>query len=181
LDGSHRIRALSAERGLDWDHVTEEGHKWLIDELLHEDELRFDIRGILDIIQRMLNYMPPTIEPSSRQATGLGDNELVRMLKALADPSRLSIFNMLMEGVQCNCEIAGRLGFSLSLISHHLRVLREVGLVEAERDEQDARWIYYAIHREKLAQLDASVRHLLDANRIQPRLPSCGPKSCATC
>lgn len=32
--------------------------------------------------------------------------------------------------------------------------------------------------RGRLAQLDAAMRHLLDADRIQPRLPSCGPKSC---
>jgi len=103
------------------------------------------------------------------------------MLKALADPSRLQIFNMLMEGVQCNCEIAERLGFSLSLISHHLRVLREVGLVNSERDPQDGRWIYYSVDRDRLTQLDAAMRHLLDVNRIQPRLPSCGPRRCDTC
>ena len=103
------------------------------------------------------------------------------MLKALADPSRLRIFNMLMEGVQCNCEIAERTGFSLSLISHHLRVLHEAGLVQSERDTQDARWIYHSVDQEALAQLDAAMRHLLDADRIQPRLPSCGPKSCESC
>ncbi len=105
---------------------------------------------------------------------------LAAALKALADPTRLSIFNMLMEGVQCNCEIAERLNLSLSLISHHLRVLREAGLVESIRDEQDGRWIYYSIERPKLAQLDAAMRHLLDEKRIQPRLPSCeiGRASC---
>ena len=115
------------------------------------------------------------------QGAGLDQEELARVLKALADPSRLSIFNMLMEGVQCNCEIAERLGFSLSLISHHLRVLHEVGLVRSERDTRDARWIYHSIDRSKLAQLDAALRHLLDVNRIQPRLPSCGPRTCGTC
>ena len=90
-------------------------------------------------------------------------------------------FSMLMEGVQCNCEIAERLGFSLSRISHHLHVLHDVGLVQSERDDRDARWIYHSVNRHKLAQLDAAMRHLLDANRIQPRLPSCGPKSCESC
>jgi len=129
----------------------------------------------------MLNYMPEATELSLCESPGPGEAELARMLKALAHPSRLSIFNMLMEGVQCNCEISERLGFSLSLISHHLRVLHEVGLVRSERDEQDARWIYHSIDRGKLAQLDAAMRHLLDVNRILPRLPSCGPQSCDTC
>ena len=102
---------------------------------------------------------------------------LTGMLKALSEPTRLSIFDMLMEGVQCNCEIAERLGLSLSLISHHLHVLRQVGLVQSERDPDDARWIYYSISQKALMQLDEEMRHLLDVNRIQPRLPSCGPRA----
>jgi DNA-binding transcriptional ArsR family regulator len=129
----------------------------------------------------MLNYMPLTTELPALEGQNLPEEELARMLKALAEPSRLSIFNMLMEGVQCNCEIAERLGFSLSLISHHLRVLHEVDLVQSERDAQDARWIYHSVNRARLAQLDAAMRHLLDANRIQPRSPVCGPKSCESC
>ena len=129
----------------------------------------------------MLNYLSQATEPPILERHGLDQEELARVLKALVDPSRLSIFNMLMEGVQCNCEIAKRLGFSLSLISHHLRVLHDVGLVQSERDDQDARWIYHSVRRPRLAQLDAAMRHLLDVDRIQPRLPSCGPKSCEGC
>ena len=101
---------------------------------------------------------------------------LAAKLKALSDPRRLSIFDMLMEGVQCNCEIADRLGISLSLISHHLRVLRQAGLVRSERDPYDARWIYYSVDRGALAQLALELEDLLDVGRIQPRLPSCGPQ-----
>ena len=102
------------------------------------------------------------------------------MLKALGEPTRLSIFDMLMGGVQCNCEIAQRLGLSPSLISHHLGVLRQVGLIQSEHDSDDPRWIYYSIDRQALVQLDQEMRHLLDASRIQPRLPSCGPRVTAT-
>ena len=129
----------------------------------------------------MLNHFPRATESPILQEQGLDQEDLARVLRALADPSRLCIFGILMEGVQCNCEIAERLGFSLSLISHHLRVLHDVGLVQSERDDQDARWIYHSVNRQKLAQLDAALRHLLDVNRIQPRLPSCGPKSCESC
>jgi ArsR family transcriptional regulator len=129
----------------------------------------------------MLNYISSTTKSALQECGPLQEGELARVLKALADPSRLCIFNMLMEGVQCSCEIAERLGFSLSLISHHLRVLREVGLVSSERDTQDARWIYYSIDRERLAQLEVAMKHLLDVNRIQPRVPSCGPRGCETC
>ena len=102
-------------------------------------------------------------------------------LKSLSDPTRLSVFDMLMEGVQCNCEISERLDLSLSLISHHVRILREAGMVRSERDPDDARWIYHSIDRETLADLSEAVTHLLDVRRIQPRQPACGPKRRARC
>lgn len=101
---------------------------------------------------------------------------LIQALKTLADPSRLHIFNLLMEGVHCNCELAARLDISLSLVSHHLRVLREAGLVDTERDAHDARWIYYTINPVTLAALDIALRQLLDVSRIQSRIPSCSPE-----
>jgi DNA-binding transcriptional ArsR family regulator len=128
----------------------------------------------------MFNYQSSKVQVSA-QDQSRDELGVAEMLKALGDPSRLSIFNMLMEGVQCNCEIAERLGFSLSLVSHHLHILRQVGLVQCEHDPTDARWIYYSINRHTLAGLDAQMRHLLDIQRIQPRLPSCGPRGCDRC
>jgi ArsR family transcriptional regulator len=106
---------------------------------------------------------------------------LAKALKTLSDPTRLGIFDMLMEGVQCNCEISERLGLSLSLVSHHLRTLRQAGLVQGERDSEDARWIYYSIDQGMLEQLGQALNHLLNIERIQPRVPSCGPQRCDTC
>ena len=103
---------------------------------------------------------------------------LLTRLKALADSTRLAILNLLMEGVQCNCEIAERLDLSLSLISHHMRTLREAGLVEFEKDPLDARWVYFRVDPKALQDLRAELDQLLDAERIQPRQPCCGPKQC---
>ena len=125
----------------------------------------------------MLNQLAP--ETKTAKATGdLEQEVLVRLLKALSDPTRLSIFDMLMEGVQCNCEIADRLDLSLNLISHHLRVLREAGLVQSQRAEEDARWIYYTVDTDALGALSEALRRLLDETRIQPRQPCCGPRGC---
>lgn len=107
---------------------------------------------------------------------GQGENRLAGLLKVLSDPTRLAIFDVLMDGVQCNCEIAERLGISLSLISHHLSVLRKAGLVESERDPEDARWIYYSVDRDALRNLRQALNLLLDPERIHPRRPSCGPR-----
>lgn len=63
---------------------------------------------------------------------------LVQWLKALAEPKRLQILNLLMDGVQCNCELGEHLDMAPNLISHHLSVLRKAGLVDVERDAEDA-------------------------------------------
>jgi ArsR family transcriptional regulator len=103
---------------------------------------------------------------------------LVRVLKALGDATRISILDLLMEGTQCNCELAERLDLSPSLLSHHLRVLRLAGLIQGQRDPDDERWIYYSVDRAVIEEMGALLGHLLDVRRIQPRSPLCGPKGC---
>lgn len=101
---------------------------------------------------------------------------LTNRLKVLAEPKRLLILHLLMEGVQCNCELGGALEMPPNLISHHLGVLRRAGLVDVERDALDARWIYYSINRQALVELNASFGLFFDPARIQPRRPTCGPQ-----
>jgi len=102
--------------------------------------------------------------------------ELAETLKVLSDPTRLAIFDLLMQGVQCNCEIGSNLKLEMNLISHHLKVLRDADLVDAERDAVDGRWVYYSVNKSALAQLRAQLSAFLDPQRIQPRLPTCGPR-----
>lgn len=101
---------------------------------------------------------------------------MAAVFKLLGDPTRLAIFDVLMQGVQCNCEIGDRLNLPINLISHHLKALREAGLVNVERDSVDARWMYYSVNRDTLAELNVRLAAFLDPHRIQPRLPSCGPR-----
>src|SRR4030067_419980 len=98
----------------------------------------------------MLNYLPNTIPPPADLT------QLAKWLKVLAEPNRLLIFHLLMEGVQCNCELGDGLQMAPNLISHHLRVLREAGLVDVERDALDARWVYYSINRAALEEINAA-------------------------
>ncbi len=63
-----------------------------------------------------------------------------------------------------------------NLISHHLRALREAGLITAERDVLDARWIYYSINRPALQNLNQVFGAFFDPARIKPRRPVCGPE-----
>ena len=102
--------------------------------------------------------------------------DLTDTLKVLGDPTRLAIFDLLMQGVQCNCEIGDQLKLPMNLISHHLKVLRDADLVDAERDSMDGRWVYYSINKRALNQLRERLSAFLAPQRIQPRLPTCGPQ-----
>lgn len=119
----------------------------------------------------MLNYFG---EPTAH-TTDL--EQLARWLKVLAEPNRLRIFGLLMQGVHCNCELGDALEMAPNLISHHLGVLRRAGLVAVERDAQDARWVYYSIDRPALAALSAVVGFFFDPARVTERQPVCGPRS----
>ncbi len=101
---------------------------------------------------------------------------LSERLKVLAEPKRLLILHLLMEGVQCNCELGDALQMAPNLISHHLRLLREAGFVDVERDALDARWIYYSINRQALDELNVTFGSFFDPARIKPRRPTCGPQ-----
>ena len=129
----------------------------------------------------MFKYLACAAETSTDDTEAVDLRASSRRLKALSDPTRLSILDMLMEGVQCNCEISERLGISLSLISHHVRVLREARLVKSERDLEDGRWIYYSVDAEAMEQLKQRLDCLLDQRRIKPRVPTCGPKGREGC
>lgn len=125
----------------------------------------------------MLNYSPEVGAKDSKVET---IEDLALVLRALSHHWRLKMLNLLMEGVQCNCEISQRLSLSLNLISHHMRILREAGLVQSERDAKDARWIYYSVDKDQVQSLGTKLSRLLDVSRIQPRSPSCGPQCCDT-
>ena len=68
--------------------------------------------------------------------------DAVELFKALADETRLSILQMLLDGEMCVCEIMESLPLSQPAVSHHLRILRQAGLV---KDRREGKWTYYDI------------------------------------
>jgi ArsR family transcriptional regulator len=107
---------------------------------------------------------------------GLTGEEVAGILKALAEPNRLRIFDLLMQGDSCNCELKEKLGLPPNLLSHHLRVLRHAGLVRSRRDAMDARWIYYAVNTKVVAEWRTWLNEFLDPSRVQERAVLCGPE-----
>jgi len=104
-------------------------------------------------------------------------NELAQWFKVIGEPRRLLLLELIIQGVQCNCELGEALQMAPNLISHHLGVLREVGLVEVERDSIDARWVYYSINPQKLKELQQFLTAFFNPERIQPRRLTCGPQA----
>jgi len=66
----------------------------------------------------------------------------VLVFKALSDPARLRVMRLLLRREVCVCEIMFILGMEQTRVSHHMRVLRDVGLAE---DRREGRWIIYRI------------------------------------
>ena len=73
-----------------------------------------------------------------------------RLLKALADPTRLRILSLLSrhEGEVCVFEIVESFTLEQPTISHHLRILRDAGLVDCRKK---GLWAYYYVRREALS------------------------------
>lgn len=103
--------------------------------------------------------------------------DITHMLKVICKPNRLLLLEKIIEGVQCNRELGNELNLAPNLVSHHLSVLHEVGLIESERDPVDARWIYFSINVNVMEDLRRFFNEFFETNRIQPRQSSCNPLS----
>jgi ArsR family transcriptional regulator, arsenate/arsenite/antimonite-responsive transcriptional repressor len=71
--------------------------------------------------------------------------ELARVLKALADPVRLRLVSLIGArgtGETCVCDLTGAFELTAPTISHHLKVLREAGLISSQRR---GTWVYYRV------------------------------------
>jgi ArsR family transcriptional regulator len=76
------------------------------------------------------------------------------ILKALAEPQRAAIVRALAAEELCVCHLVDALGIDQPLVSHHLRVLRDAGLVDSERYRY---WTYYRLVPEVLARIAADL------------------------
>ena len=79
------------------------------------------------------------------------------VLKALAEPLRWAIVEALAHEELCVCHLTEELGAPQPLVPHHLRVLRDAGLVESEKWRY---WTYYRLRPETLAMLADAVESL---------------------
>lgn len=104
-----------------------------------------DIIVHLDVVQRAVMNGP---DPQELRV-------LADFFAAISDPTRLRIVSALLHGDMCVCDISAAIGASESATSHHLRLLRDRGLVRSRRE---GRMAYYALD-------DDHVRRMIEQGR----------------
>lgn len=104
-------------------------------------------RAELVLVQSLAGCIRRGAQPmDAEQAASLSG-----LLRALADPIRLRLMSLIASADEiCVCDLTGPFTVSQPTISHHLRVLREAGLVECQRR---GTWVYYRARRETLEAL----------------------------
>jgi ArsR family transcriptional regulator len=94
-------------------------------------------------------------QPAPGLAGRLAEQE--RAFHALSDPRRLQILAVLREGERCVCDLQEDLGLAQSLLSFHLKTLRDAGLVTVRRS---GRWAHYSLSRPALRQVGVVIGEL---------------------
>jgi len=96
---------------------------------------------------------------------GGGLARLSELLRVISDERRLRILAALARQEMCVCDLMASLDMGQSLVSHHLAVLKQAGLV---RDRRDAQWVYYSIDPQHLTDLKARFLGVLDVANLAP-------------
>jgi ArsR family transcriptional regulator len=116
------------------------------------------IRGVVN--QKLLPVIEPdagaccaplTLEPLPQA----GADELAPLFKAVADPVRLRLLSLIAchdGGESCVCDLLEAFDMTAPSVSYHLKILREAGLVSAERR---GTWVYYRVNPEVMARMSA--------------------------
>jgi len=112
--------------------------------------MTIDMKKALDLIH--------CCRPLDAEALADADAEATAgVFKTLADPARVKIVNLLAGGGEsvCACEFIPALGLTQATVSHHLKKLTDVGLLERE---QRGKWAYFSLKPGALAQLANLIR-----------------------
>ena len=80
--------------------------------------------------------------------------EPLAVLQAVADPVRWAVLTMLADAPRCVCKLQEQIPIAGNLLSYHLRVLREVGLVTTSRR---GRWVDYALAHDAAERMRAAL------------------------
>ena len=97
---------------------------------------------------------------------------VARSFHALSDVTRLEIVRVLSHGERCVCELQEAVDAAQSLLSFHLKALKDAGLVT---DRRDGRWVYYAVNRDALDEIAAFAAAAQPGNHLGRCRADCCP------
>ena len=82
----------------------------------------------------------------------MSEIDMSLLCRALGDPNRLKIVQLLSGGEMCGCKLLEALEITQPTLSHHMRILCACGLTDARRE---GKWSHYSLNAETLAALQA--------------------------
>lgn len=88
----------------------------------------------------------------------MGYSEQIKVFKALSDPNRLRILEMLREGEKCACVLNEEMDVAQSTLSYHMKLLCESGIVTSR---QEGKWTHYRISKSGCAGTIALLNELI--------------------
>lgn len=97
---------------------------------------------------------------------------LAQIYKALGDETRLEIVNMLLGKELCVCDIIDAFSLSQPAISHHLKILRQAGILI---DTKDGKWVFYSLNPETLKLAEQFLTQVSKKVLIKEHCKPCSP------
>ena len=95
-----------------------------------------------------------------------GKKKLQTFFKILADESKYKIILHLMNGEECVCVIAEKLGMEQSLVSHHLKTLRKAKLVQ---DRKVGTWVHCLLNKKAFEELEDLYQRVFSPKNISDK------------
>ena len=118
-----------------------------------------------NVTDAMMTRSNPVVLTSTRPAD---PGPAVSLLTAVADPIRWTVLQQLADSDSCVCNLQEHIPIASNLLSYHLKVLRDAGLVTTSRR---GRWIDYALATDALDRLAAALPGRAPARTAAPSEP----------
>jgi len=96
-------------------------------------------------------------------AARIDSTRAAELFHALADPIRVDVVTMLLDGERCVCDLMADLELAQSRLSWHLKTLSDAGIIAGRRE---GRWNYYSLNPDVLSE----ARGILDGLKVSQRL-----------
>ena len=108
------------------------------------------------------------MSPTAAERTHTVFERHARLFQALSDARRLRIIDLLRAGERCVCDLQADLDCAQSLLSFHLKTLRDAGLVSSRKE---GRWAYYMLSAQGLHHAELALNALARPMSHPRRLP----------